>query len=97
MSKDIKISEIITDLETGLTRDAIGLKYSITTTEVKFLFQHPKLKNKKTKKVFKPSFNIVDDVEVPEVENIIAEEEVTAPIASQMPDNNTTDIESDFS
>ena len=62
MSKQISISAILNDLENGVTRAEIGANYEISPREVKVLFDHPKLKGKKAKKVFTPSFDIVDDV-----------------------------------
>jgi hypothetical protein len=68
MSKQIKISDIITDLDNGVTRAQIAAKYDITDREVKALFTHPKLKGKKAKKAFVPSFEIVDDLDNTEAE-----------------------------
>ena len=62
MSKEIRISQVLQDLEEGVTRIDMITKYGITQREVKALFKHPKLKNKKVKKVFVPSFELVDDV-----------------------------------
>lgn len=61
MTKQISISQVLTDLENGVTRAEIGTKYDITAREVKALFEHPKLKGKKAKKTLKLTFDIVDD------------------------------------
>jgi len=59
--KTISIKAVLQDLEDGLNRVKIGEKYGISIKEVKFLFEHPKLKGKKAKTVFVPSFTIEDD------------------------------------
>lgn len=72
--KTISIKGILEDLENGLTRtttsqgydEAIGsieTKYELTKAEVKEMFQHELLKNRKTKKA--PSFRLIDDVTAP--------------------------------
>tara|TARA_R110002051_G_scaffold313387_1_gene389444 strand:+ start:583 stop:930 length:348 start_codon:yes stop_codon:yes gene_type:complete len=57
----ITTTMIIEDLENGISRNGIKEKYSLETWEVTQMFQHPKLKGKKTKKVRKLSFEFVDD------------------------------------
>jgi len=57
----ITTTQIIEDLENGITRDGIKEKYSLETWEVTQMFQHPSLKGKKTRKVRKLSFEFVDD------------------------------------
>ena len=59
--KQISVSAVIDDLNNGLSRLQIGEKYGLTAREVKEMFKHPSLKGKKAKKVFKPSFELVDD------------------------------------
>jgi hypothetical protein len=76
LKKQIKISQILEDLENGVTRAEMVTKYGITPREVKVLFEHPKLKGKKARKVFKPSFDIVDDLE-PDAEQAVTEETST--------------------
>ena len=58
---DIKVSDVKDLLANGKTRDEIKEHYNLTSKELKFLFQHSKLKGLKTKKPFSPSFEIVDD------------------------------------
>ena len=58
----ITTSMILEDLESGIDRTGIKSKYSLETWEVKQMFDHPKLKGKKAKKIRKLSFNFVDDV-----------------------------------
>ena len=74
--KTISISAVLVDLENGVTRKGIEDKYGINTKEVKYLFEHPKLKGKKAKSVFKPSFTINDDTESNIVAETVAEQEV---------------------
>lgn len=65
LKKEIKISEVLQLLQEGYTRDQIAVKYGISQKELKYLFQHPKLKGKKTIKGI--GIAIVDDSEeVPE-------------------------------
>jgi hypothetical protein len=70
-TKEISIRGILLDLERGLTRTttsqgyeesvgSIETKYGLTKEEVKMIFQHDLLKNRKTKKA--PSFILIDDV-----------------------------------
>ena len=58
----ITTSMILEDLESGVDRTGIKAKYNLETWEVKQMFDHPKLKGKKAKKIRKLSFNFVDDV-----------------------------------
>ena len=75
--QDIKISQILDDLERGVTRtsDSPGYKselgsikdnYNLTEKELKYLFKHPKLKNKKPK--LPVLIQIIDDTEEEVVE-----------------------------
>ena len=57
----ITTSMIIADLENGIDRNGIKAKYDLEAWEVKQMFMHPTLKNKKAKKVRKLSFEFVDD------------------------------------
>lgn len=68
--KQIKVSEILNDLENGLTRTkaedfgpgSIEEKYGLTVGEVKDLFQHHKLWKRKTKRLGNGlSFDVIDD------------------------------------
>lgn len=58
----IKMSEILEDLEQGLTRAEIKEKYSLTVREMGVLFSHPNLKNRKPKKKLELSFVFEEDV-----------------------------------
>lgn len=71
--RDISIKEVLTFLENGVTRatDSVGYdpqigsieeKYSLTKAEVRDIFQHPLLKNKKTRQA--ASYRLIDDVTV---------------------------------
>jgi len=61
LKKEIKVSEVLQLLQEGYTRDQIAVKYGISQKELKYLFQHPKLKGKKTIKGI--GIAIVDDLE----------------------------------
>ena len=61
----ITTSMILADLENGISRNGIKEKYGLETWEVTQMFQHPRLKGKKAKKVRKLSFDFVDDTEDP--------------------------------
>tara|TARA_R100001377_G_scaffold85310_1_gene71507 strand:+ start:37884 stop:38318 length:435 start_codon:yes stop_codon:yes gene_type:complete len=57
----IRISKVLELLGNGQDRDAIAVYYGITKTECKELFQHPKLKGRKVKKVKVSTFVVLDD------------------------------------
>lgn len=80
--KQIKLSDIIDDLNSGYTKTnseklynpeigSIQEKYGLTDKEVKYLFKHPKLKGVKTKEVL---LEIIDDTEPQLERNEISEE-----------------------
>lgn len=55
-------SQILNDLDNGLDRKAIAIKYGLNMTEIKVLFEHPALKGKRPKRALKKvSFTLVDD------------------------------------
>jgi hypothetical protein len=66
---NLKISEVLTALDNGMTRDDIQEKYNLSTRQLKSIFQHPKLKGKKTKSI-QVLVNLVDDLEVETVQQI---------------------------
>ena len=57
----LTVKQILSDLDSGLTRAEIGTKYGLTGADVTRLFKHPDLKGKKTKTP--PGFIIVDEYE----------------------------------
>lgn len=59
----ISVSGIIEDLENGVTRIGLAKKYNISPREVKSMFENPKLKGRKVKKTFVPSFELIDDTD----------------------------------
>lgn len=61
--KPINISEILECLKGGKTRKEINELYDLNPVEVKALWNHPKLKNKKTAK-YVMRIDLVDDTEV---------------------------------
>lgn len=67
----VSISDILTDLNNGLKRADIKNKYNLNNAQLKTLFSHPKLKNKKTKKA-EVELVIIDDTA--QVAAMIAEE-----------------------
>tara|TARA_R100000951_G_scaffold116698_1_gene129869 strand:- start:481 stop:849 length:369 start_codon:yes stop_codon:yes gene_type:complete len=61
--KTLTLSGIISDLDNGLGRPQIKEKYELTAAEIKQLFQHPMLKNRRPKRALtKISFTLIDDV-----------------------------------
>jgi len=58
--KQIKISDVVALLQEGKTRKEIAEHYDIPQSSVKKIFQHPKLKGKKSHKT--PDYELVDDV-----------------------------------
>ena len=59
----IKVSEVLAYLKAGKTRAEIAEIYSLNGVQLKELFKHPKLKNKKTVKEKGVAFTLIDDVE----------------------------------
>lgn len=57
----ITTTMIVEDLENGIDREGIRLKYNLEKWEVSEVFKHPALKGKKVKKKKKLSFQFVDD------------------------------------
>ncbi len=74
----ITVSQIIADLEAGIDREGIAIKYSITKKEVGIMFQHPSLKGKRPKKAKVLSFTLVDDTATPEIKETEAEATVSS-------------------
>ena len=71
----ITISMILEDLDNGIDRKGIQTKYGLQAWEVKQMFEHPKLKGKKPRKVRKLSFDFVDDTVDPNQTSIPTFEE----------------------
>lgn len=63
MAQTLTVSQILADLQAGLTRAEIGEKYGLNGIQVKALFKNQKLKNKKTIKEKGAAFILVDDTE----------------------------------
>lgn len=80
----ITVSMVLEDLENGIDRTGIKVKYDLQSWEVKQMFDHPTLKGKKAKRVKKLSFNFIDDTNLDvlpgqiDIEDAIAEEEATS-------------------
>ena len=51
----ITTTMIVEDLENGIDREGIRLKYNLEKWEVAEVFKHPSLKGKKVRKMFKAS------------------------------------------
>lgn len=58
----ITSSAILADLESGLTREEIRVKYDLNGVQLKKIFQSPSLKNKKTIKEKGSNFIFIDDL-----------------------------------
>lgn len=61
--KVLTIKEVLFLLETGMSRKEINTYFNLNPKESKKLWEHPKLKNRKTSK-YKVNIEIVDDTEV---------------------------------
>lgn len=61
--KTVTVSGILADLSSGLDRAAIAAKYSLSKKEMTIVFQHPKLKGRKTKVDPASIITVVDDTE----------------------------------
>ncbi len=92
--KQIKISDVIHLLDDGNTREQIAEALDLNTTEIKALFEHPKLKGRRAKKKKELSFEIVDDLIAdepqsnveegrPSSQNFFEEEQEETPMISQ--------------
>lgn len=57
--KTIKLSEILSDIENGLTRKEIREKYSLSKADMEEIFKNPMLKKAKPRK---RTANIIDDL-----------------------------------
>ena len=57
----ITTTMIVEDLDNGIDREGIRLKYNLEKWEVAEVFKHPALKGKKVKKKKRLSFQFVDD------------------------------------
>lgn len=70
MAEKVKLStsQVLKDLENGLTRDEIKEKYSLDSNSMKKLFNTPSLKGRRTQKA--PLFELVDDVQVEAKPNV---------------------------
>ena len=95
MRQQIRISQIVEDIENGLTRNEIKEKYSLTGVDMKKLFAHPTLKGKKARKL---TIEIIDDTieetpiasnepELPFGEPVEPTEEVRQEIANEPVEN----------
>ena len=62
MAQTLTTSQILADLQAGLTRKDIGAKYGLNGVQVSSLFKNPTLKHKKTVKEKGAAFILVDDV-----------------------------------
>ena len=61
----ITTTMIIEDLENGINREGIKEKYNLEAWMVTQLFQHPKLKGRKAKKIRVLPFEFIDDTSDP--------------------------------
>lgn len=62
MAQTLTTSQILADLQSGLTRKDIGVKYGLNGAQVASLFKNPTLKHKKTIKEKGAAFILIDDV-----------------------------------
>jgi hypothetical protein len=75
--KQIKVTEILTDLENGLTRKEIKVKYNLTFKEMQEVFKHEKLRFKKTRQ--KPNIEVIDDTEESVSDNVESADNIPEP------------------
>lgn len=73
----VTVSGILEDLQNGLTRNEIKEKYSLSANQLKQVFQHEKLKGRKTKKQ-EAQVLVIDDT---------VEETTVEPMTEDMPMN----------
>lgn len=79
----LTVQGVLEDLQNGLTREDIGEKYGLNKAEVKRVFQHPKLKNKKTIKPREERFILIDEEEESSTADLKPEVEETQEESSQ--------------
>lgn len=95
--KVIKMSEILADLDNGLTRSEIKTKYELTGREMASLFSHPSLKSRKPKKKLELSFIFEEDVVAETSKEESSKEEVlNTEIVTKQPIEATIPVETDF-
>lgn len=89
MAQTLTTSQILADLQAGLTRKDIGAKYGLNGKQTASLFKNPTLKHKKTIKEKGTAFILIDDVagEQP------AATEAAAETASTETVNETADVQ----
>ena len=61
----LTVTGIINDLNEGIDRDGIAIKYGLTKAEVTELFKHPKLTGLRARKKIPVRFTLVDDTVIP--------------------------------
>lgn len=61
----VRLSEVLSLLEQGKGRQEIAEHFGLSLAEIKNIFEHPKLKGRRPKKVKEESFNLVDDTATP--------------------------------
>lgn len=85
MKREIKVSEVISLLDAGKSREEIGQHFELSNADLTALFKHPSLKGKKAKK--QRNFVVVDDTttneEVAQIADDIAVEDIQEEVATQ--------------
>ena len=93
----ITTSMIITDLDNGINREGIQEKYGLEKWMVTQIFQDPRLKGRKAKKVRKLPFEFVDDISDIDNDQVAADRskafKQTFAVAKEALDPNQTNIE----
>lgn len=82
--KQLSVSQVLNDLNNGLTRDQIKEKYELNFSEMKMLFNHPKLKGKRAKTAG-ASLMIIDDTALCPNTGMIP---FPVEVSNSMPNNN---------
>lgn len=79
--QQLSVSQVLADLADGKSREEIKEKYNLNSNDMKKLFDHPKLKGRRTKKA--PSFQLVDDtVQEEQPKKSTPKKKVTAEVAT---------------
>ena len=83
MAKPVTLSSVLEDLKNGMSRKDINAKYELNPIDIKKLWSHEKLKNKKPAK-YVSELELIDDtiVEMPVTKNI--NPSVNGPIANSV-------------
>ena len=89
----VKVSEVLAMLESGKDRKDIAAHYGLNANQTKDLFNHPKLKGKKTKKDYSSAYVLEDDTDDSVPTYVPPVKKTDAPVASANGESNGQAVE----